>query len=352
MFDLIFDGMMAFQSIMLLVGALFCLGLGALLSSDFINWRTNARRVKGKIITFRQKDGNKQTFYYPVAEFRNEKGEMQKVTSDVGSSHLDQKKVGQSVTILYFPNKTGKARILGSGWPIFVIGLILICAGVFMGYHALLVFEFNPITLTVAILLGAVAFFKFEKIKKPMGQMKSLKALRESGGLLPRDDEEGNTSASREMSQEDIRKVHKDFRRQQANWSWFVLLFGIAMLGIGSTVGYSIWDLEENGLSASGKVIGLEANDSDDGVTYAPIVRYETQEGRTVKFTSNYSSNPPSYKKGDEVDVLYNPQDPEEDVMIDAGWWNWVIPYSLLAVGFFLCLFVFPKMRSEASKAL
>ena len=76
-------------------------------------------------------------------------------------------------------------------------------------------------------------------------------------------------------------------------------------------------------------MVALVAREScdDDGdrnctTAYAPRVRFTTADGRRVVFVSNTASNPPSYERGDRVDVLYRSSDPS-DARIDsvAGVW-------------------------------
>jgi len=62
--------------------------------------------------------------------------------------------------------------------------------------------------------------------------------------------------------------------------------------------------------------------------------------------------SPPAYERGDEVSVLYAEHDPEENVMIDAGWWNWLFPGIFGGIGLLMCLVIFPSMRGKGNKAL
>jgi len=44
---------------------------------------------------------------------------------------------------------------------------------------------------------------------------------------------------------------------------------------------------------------------------FAPLVRFETTDGNTVEFQSTFRSNPPAYRTGQTVSVLYDPEDPQ-----------------------------------------
>lgn len=54
---------------------------------------------------------------------------------------------------------------------------------------------------------------------------------------------------------------------------------------------------------AIGEVVGLHEH-HDDGVTYAPIIRFPGPGGRPFEFTESTSSNPPGYSVGDRVKIL------------------------------------------------
>jgi Protein of unknown function (DUF3592) len=47
------------------------------------------------------------------------------------------------------------------------------------------------------------------------------------------------------------------------------------------------------------------------GRTYSPIIHFISQEGKKVEFISSVGTNPPSYSKGQKVEVLYQPTEPQ-----------------------------------------
>ena len=59
-------------------------------------------------------------------------------------------------------------------------------------------------------------------------------------------------------------------------------------------------------LPASGVVIGLRRGRGKHGAVYAPIVRFTAAGGHPVEFTDSVGSNPPGFKVGDRVEVLYH----------------------------------------------
>jgi Protein of unknown function (DUF3592) len=61
---------------------------------------------------------------------------------------------------------------------------------------------------------------------------------------------------------------------------------------------------------AQGTVIDLVRGRSSSSRTYAPVVRFVTEAGESIEFTSDTGSNPPSYSEGEIVEVLYRPETP------------------------------------------
>jgi hypothetical protein len=71
----------------------------------------------------------------------------------------------------------------------------------------------------------------------------------------------------------------------------------------------------EHAQTTSGKVIELgrsvSSNSNSRGsITYYPVVEFTTADGKRVVFSSNFSSNPPEFEVGEEVEVYYEPEKP------------------------------------------
>lgn len=66
---------------------------------------------------------------------------------------------------------------------------------------------------------------------------------------------------------------------------------------------------------SEGTVIGLaERSDTDLSVTsiyYYPMVEFHTRTNERIEFLSSSGTNPPSYRKGEKVEVLYLPNEPQ-----------------------------------------
>ncbi len=77
------------------------------------------------------------------------------------------------------------------------------------------------------------------------------------------------------------------------------------------------WRLTLKSVQVQGEIISFVVKPSQNNIYRAemlsyPVVRFETVEGKTVVFTSQFGFHPPyHYQPGDQVDVLYHPHNLE-----------------------------------------
>jgi hypothetical protein len=97
----------------------------------------------------------------------------------------------------------------------------------------------------------------------------------------------------------------------------------------GGYAAYISTKLAQVGITTTGTVVGLDwSSDSDGGSTASPIVEY-TVNGKTYSFEGDNSSNPPVYEKGQKVEIIYDPQDPET-AQINSFYERWMMPAILI----------------------
>jgi hypothetical protein len=93
-------------------------------------------------------------------------------------------------------------------------------------------------------------------------------------------------------------------------WMFF-LFFGIG--GVLLVVALLLWNSTRDFLaraqSTRGAVVELREKRDDDGTTYTPVVRFSTADGREITYAESFSTNPPAYDVGEEVEVLYLAED-------------------------------------------
>lgn len=68
---------------------------------------------------------------------------------------------------------------------------------------------------------------------------------------------------------------------------------------------------------------------------YRPEIRFKTHAGRTIDFIAPIATRPSRYAIGDEVEVLYNPENPK-DVQINSFLNLWFATLMLVGFGLFI----------------
>lgn len=119
----------------------------------------------------------------------------------------------------------------------------------------------------------------------------------------------------------------------------FFMFISFILIGWGI---YSYKDKTENFAGykkTEGTVMRMrEVPETDNsGVTYAPVINYKDGAGKEFTYESKHSSDPPDYKVGEKVQLIYDPADPKE-VYVDSFREKWVLTIVL----FFCGIIVFP----------
>lgn len=107
----------------------------------------------------------------------------------------------------------------------------------------------------------------------------------------------------------------------------FVNVFWLFFIGLSLYFLQSSWRLARHGQPATGVVVALDERRDSDGVTYSPVVEFDTG-GRTYRFDSGISSYPAAYDVGERVAILYDPANPNHAKI--KAWWSAPPLYILL----------------------
>jgi hypothetical protein len=101
------------------------------------------------------------------------------------------------------------------------------------------------------------------------------------------------------------------------------------------------YQLEQAGVSAVGIVVGLEESETAESgcCVYSPIVEFKV-DGQTHTFGSSNASDPPQYEIGEQVTVIYLPENPQQ-AEIEGGisWLLWAglaALFVIILIGFSL----------------
>ena len=99
---------------------------------------------------------------------------------------------------------------------------------------------------------------------------------------------------------------------------------------------------------AQGRVVENQAvqvgRGSPGGTFYRAVVRFRPGAGRDVTVDDWMSESPPSFRVGESVTVIYDPEEPDH-AMIDRGWENYLAPGITAAFGLLMILGGLQRLR-------
>ena len=131
-------------------------------------------------------------------------------------------------------------------------------------------------------------------------------------------------------------------------------IIGIFLILGGKSSYNSTSDFIDNSLVEQGQVINLLERESEDSITYAPVIRYSDLEGKNHEFVSGASSNPPSYQIGESVEILYLKSNPERvEVKSFFSLWGGATIMFLIGIAFFsfgfipTCFALYSKIQKK-----
>ena len=120
----------------------------------------------------------------------------------------------------------------------------------------------------------------------------------------------------------------------------FANLFFAGFCLWGAYAGYTSWRLEQSGETTTGTVIEMEESSSAEGgcCVYSPVIEFSAN-GQAYTFESSNASYPPEYEVGEQVQVLYDPSDPET-AQINKWSERWLFPIIIIPAMLFAALLV------------
>lgn len=117
---------------------------------------------------------------------------------------------------------------------------------------------------------------------------------------------------------------------------FFFIVSGLGLLFLGYQLLTGTQQRIETAVKAQGTVVEIVSRRTTSGgerkTYFYPVVEFRTPAGDVIRFTeSSTGSNPPSYRVGQTVNILYNPQTPQ-DARIDS-WDLWIPSIIAMSVG-------------------
>lgn len=325
------------------VGLLFAVA-GFLIARSARRDFHGAIRASGEIIGYvpnPDAEGGKPTFA-PVVAFDHPLAGRRVFQSAFSAGNLLYP-VGQTVNVLADPSDPTRARIDTNAFFYFGIVFIIIglgCCAVFLS-----IFDWSTFSVITAVVVSfALGFGVHRKLAG--------RSLAEVGGLIRQAlggnvVEEAHFDRSSLLPATQLAATRRRLRKQM-----LVISIVSVVLGVGGLLGSYRWS--EHRLyflhlakQAEGRVVSLEASHSSESTTWTPIVEFQPPSASSpVRFRHSVGSSPPSWKQGQEVQVLYDPHDPSH-AMIDQGRWNLVLPLIPGAVGLLLLSFGLSSLKKS-----
>jgi hypothetical protein len=323
------------EILFLLVGLVFvAFGVAVVLAEA--RARRGAWAQQGEVIGFStgQRADSGDSSYHPVVEYVGQDGRKRYLESLVGSS-LPYGAVGDAVTLLVQPEDPEKAVLKSS--LTYGVGAALGIMGLTSCIVFFAVFRATPFSLVSAA--GVVTWAAYQYRRSTGAKPMTLETWRKFKDQAFRS--RVFTDATKaEIPWADPEALRTAIAKQQ-KVNRIVLpvlvLAGVGLLFLGVHLHQKTAAFLARAVRAPGVVMEMATNHSSDGGdTYAPVVEFE-HDGRKYTFKDTISSNPPSYRRGQAVGVLYDPDQPR-DARIDRGRWNKAVPILIGGFGGLLCL--------------
>jgi hypothetical protein len=330
--ELLVDASAAMDQATLLLGAAVAGALGALLAGNKLYWRLRGRSVSGTVVGVRAVG----RLYYVVYRFKLPKsGKRMLATADVGQRANPRLVTGRKVRLLVFkkrPDTVAEAAmdVLES------VGLACFAAAVAIVWIAVTAW---PVTMFTWTVLAAVVFFVLYRLQRSVSgwgarPFTSITRQAPPDGLL-----ETPVHPIEELLDGPVRAERQ--RKQRITGlivTPILVLVGLGIFALGAHLGRTLFLLQSTGARARGTVLFCELKRTLHGSSYYPVVQFATRSGQTVQFRDRMGSDPPPYREGESVDVLYFPDAPEATATIDRGRLNWLAPGALCVGGLALAV--------------
>lgn len=122
-------------------------------------------------------------------------------------------------------------------------------------------------------------------------------------------------------------------RLQVGCWIIFANLFFAGFCLWGVYAGYISWKLENEGITTTGMVVRLEESDSAEGgcCVYSPVIEFTASDDQKYSFEGDTASDPPAYDVGEQVNVIYDPKDPDT-AQINKWTERWLFPILIIPI--------------------
>lgn len=345
MFHLIADGIQAYNQIGLFLGALICLGIGGLILGNAAYWRMHALRASGTVIGVLDKSGS----YTAVYRYTLPDGQSHEAKSDTSSSAVAGRETGRIVPLMVSAHDPSSARE-ANRYLLDIVGVVVLLLGILLGYIAVTSYPLTPMTWITAAGMLVYLAERGRRVFIPKGARPSLEEWRRQRGLGAAIDLAQVKPIEDIVSLAAVRQT-REAQQQARKGAPLVGIFVIILAALGVYQTLKLAHLEAAGLRAEGRVVRLQRESSSNDSTYYPIVEFRTRDNMKVQFKDRVGSNPPGYRQGDKVTVLYLADNAQNESMIDRGAvGNWAIPAILFLSAVVVASILIAMLRSARAR--
>lgn len=113
-------------------------------------------------------------------------------------------------------------------------------------------------------------------------------------------------------------------------------VLGVLFIAIGVRHGWKLRALTRRcKIPAKGELLGFQEKKLKSGSLYYPVVRFQSEDGQTHEARYEVGDAEWEMQAGDEVDLRYNPDHPEEIYLdhIQSWWREYASPFFIIIGG-------------------
>jgi hypothetical protein len=317
------------EILFLWVGLLFA-SIGIVIVKSAMFDFEKADQIDGELIGYvADIDREGSRMFYPVLGFVSPAGGPRFFQSEIGTGYFPYS-IGQPLKVLVSRDDPERARLNSNSLLYF--GLIFTAIGLGCCVLFFSIFSWSLFSIGSAIVISLLLVWKaFQQRDVVRKFAESASLIR--GALAGKVVDESQFDRSRLISPSEL----SGYRRRVATQSLVAAVVMIA-IGVGGIAGSYLWAPRrilfiERAVGTQGQVVELVESNDSESATFAPMVEFKpVSSSTTIRFRHPVASSPPSWRVGDAVNVLYNPEDTTQ-AMIDQGRWNLAVPFLPGAIG-------------------
>ncbi len=290
-------------------------------------------RTTGHIVGHSERREGSQRMYRAVVEFGDLGGRRRLAESSV-ASNAPIGRVGDEVGVVLDLQDADAATIESRG--VTVIGVVFALFGAVSCGVFFATFRTDPWSVATSVAVSAVIGFKLVRLgARHRGFSAAWKEFKDQALRCRTFD----TAERDRIAWADPAALAVARRRQQ--WvnraAWPILVAaGVGLVVLAFHLERATTDFLARAVPGTGRVVELAAIDSSDGTTYAAVVEFEVR-GKSYRLKDSVSASTPLDRIGDEVPVLFVPEDPAQ-ARIDRRLWGRLVPWLVGALGALLAL--------------